>query len=1316
MTEEERMESGRDCTRSAEKVFARHVADLGEGESIDIGSLTQENPDLADELEHIHQHWMAGVRRTLGLESTASGGSGSPYGKDVDPGVSLEAQPEGDVGSSSSLMDRLFEHQPSVSRYRLVGEVARGGMGAILKVWDSDLRRSLAMKVTLGQVTPTPGETPAVDERTLGRFLEEAQVTGQLDHPGIVPVHELGLEADGQVFFTMRLVKGRDLKEIFDLVRQQEEGWTQTRALSVLLKVCEAMAYAHSKGVVHRDLKPANIMVGRFGEVYVMDWGLAKVIGREDRHDLRLDVGETTRSLRTERREERESDPDTPLMTMDGAVVGTPAYMPPEQARGEVDKLDRRSDVYSTGAMLYQLLVGHAPYAVPGMKAGPHAVWRWVLDGSPPSLRELSPDAPEELVAICEKAMQREPGRRYADMMELAEDLRAYLEGRVVAAFESGTIAELRKWIARNRALAVSSAAAAVFAVAGLGITAWVKTRANTDLKEVNADLETALGRALDAEQAAEHRTYTALLKGAQLAWEAGNTPEARRFHAACPEGHRGWEWNYLGLLLDSSITTLSNPENKILSVDWSPRGDLIATGAEDGTVCTWDWETGTLVQVVGSLEEPAEHVRWSQDGRCLGGGIDRGGTLRVWEVGEGLSATVFEGHSHRGVFDLSPDGAHVASMTRFSRETGTALSIASLVGAKQRQSPHVHQLGVDAVAWSPDGLRIATGSANRLHFRYSVEIGKTEGGTHHADDVLRVWDVESTRTQLVLNGIDSNVNALSWSPDSARVAAGYRSGSLGVWDVITGDLIYEVTAHEGSSVTDLAWSADGLRILTGSYDCTIRTWNAADGSPLGVLLGDGHPVHSVDWSPDGSMIVAATSESARIYPASGSGVQYLESLHPTGLASLALAEGGSQLLSSDVEGRMLVRDSVTCEVLSIVIGPTGYIAVDPRGGRLLSGGRGAYPRIWNLADRRVLFTLPVSGQDVECLAWSHDGALIALGGRSGQRGFLSIWNPETGMEVEALDGAWITAIAWGPLGEHVAFVSHSEVGVWHPHPSDPAVRILDDAGGTCIAWSPDASRIAAGSGDSTVRIWDGATGLLLRTLEGHRASVEALAWHPAGDRIVSASEDATLRVWDTQTWECVAVLDGREQRADTVIWSRDGTRIFAGFNGDTLGIWDSDRESALHGSRHSDELERTRLLVEGLTGSLESILSVEETIRTRPDLPVRVSALAGKRVRELARREASAINERVWPLIDPDRNARDTDVVEALELARTAAELDPDNAHIRDTLAWALFANGFHDDAVRESEKALAFALPTQQSEYREYLSRLRAAVEDAR
>src|SRR5262245_6840538 len=379
-----------DSLSPAEELFADWLAHrAGDGSAEDLESLCRDHPKEAAEQRRLWVYW-EGLRSVLEKAGLASGPRSlaekiqERFGSGVDPNVSLDAG-EAAVPPSDALLKRLAEHTLKSSRYKLHGEIARGGMGAILKVWDEDLRRNLAMKVILGKAEPTSeGKTPPVDRHLLARFLEEAQVTGQLDHPGIVPVHELGLDSEGRVYFTMKLVKGRDLKQIFDLVFEEREGWNETRALGVLLKVCEAMAYAHAKGVIHRDLKPANVMVGNFGEVYVMDWGLARVEGREDRHDLRLQVeGTPLTSLNTERREEREELPDSPLFTMDGDVIGTPAYMSPEQARGEIEKLGQRSDVYSIGAMLYHLLARQMPYVPSGARISKRTVLMRVVEGPP---------------------------------------------------------------------------------------------------------------------------------------------------------------------------------------------------------------------------------------------------------------------------------------------------------------------------------------------------------------------------------------------------------------------------------------------------------------------------------------------------------------------------------------------------------------------------------------------------------------------------------------------------------------------------------------------------------------------------------------------------------------------------------------------------------------------------------------------------------------------------------------------------------------------------------------------------------------------
>ncbi|MCU0863591.1 MAG: serine/threonine-protein kinase [Planctomycetes bacterium] len=457
------------------------------------------------------------------------------YGCDLDPRIDLVAGPQpaakpstsppsrppSTTGATGDVLHRLVERSGAASRYRVAGEIARGGMGAILEVFDEDLRRRLAMKVILERGAPAnAGGSTRVEPTTLARFLEEAQVTGQLDHPGIVPVHELGLDGEGRVYFTMRLVHGRDLESIFDLVARGDEGWTVPRALGVLLKVCEAVAYAHEKGVVHRDLKPANVMVGRFGEVYVMDWGLARVRGRsQPARPVAANAGPVrdaaaapvAEPVATDRKDAAASTVGSELHTMDGDVIGTPSYMAPEQARGDTERLDERADVYAVGAMLYRLLAGRAPYTEPGERAPAATLWRRVLAGPPAGLAGLAPEAPGELIAICERAMAREVGERYAGMLPLAEELRAFLEGRVVQAFATGAWATAKKWMQRNRALAAALALAVTALAVGLVASLLFAERARDSARlaesrrlEATASAELAERRRVEAEGSAE--------------------------------------------------------------------------------------------------------------------------------------------------------------------------------------------------------------------------------------------------------------------------------------------------------------------------------------------------------------------------------------------------------------------------------------------------------------------------------------------------------------------------------------------------------------------------------------------------------------------------------------------------------------------------------------------------------------------------------------------------------------------------------------------------------------------------------------------
>ncbi len=436
-------------------------------------------------------------------------------------------------------------------RYTQLGELGRGGMGVVLRVFDTVLRRQLAMKVLLGESLSASD----ADRQELGkRFVNEAMVTGGLEHPGIVPVYDLLTEPTGRISFTMPIIEGADLLEVIRLVKAADAEWTLPRAVGVILKVCEAVAFAHSRGVLHRDLTPANVRIGKFGEVHVIDWGLAKVLGQVDLTAVE-GPAETPQPLCSA----------GSAQTLHGTVLGTPAYMPPEQAEGRLGDITARSDVYAVGALLYHLLAGVAPFTSRHGTLSPERIVRLVCRGGPPSIERLNRRAPPELVAIAERAMSRRPEDRYADMLAMAADLRAYSDGRVVPTYEHGVIATVRKLILRNRIVSLVVAVAMFAIVFNLIEFAVRHFTDKRRLEAHNAELRLARDDAVEAaqraeamrtvaqqhEQQARRGAYVAGIGSADTSLRVGDVAGAKLRLLACAEDLRQWEWSHLQLRAD---------------------------------------------------------------------------------------------------------------------------------------------------------------------------------------------------------------------------------------------------------------------------------------------------------------------------------------------------------------------------------------------------------------------------------------------------------------------------------------------------------------------------------------------------------------------------------------------------------------------------------------------------------------------------------------------------------------------------------------------------------------------------------------------
>jgi serine/threonine-protein kinase len=392
------------------------------------------------------------------------GSASTQHGEDADRTASYA------VGTASYAVGTATSEG---QRFRILRPHARGGLGAVFVALDSELHREVALKQIL--------DAQADDPTSRTRFLLEAEITGGLEHPGIVPIYGLGTYGDGRPFYVMRFIRGDSLKEAIEHFhtdgRMTADPGGRSLELRKLLRrfldVCNAIEYAHSRGVLHRDIKPGNIIVGKHGETLVVDWGLAKARGRADT---------------TESSEERPLVPSSAsgsAETLPGSALGTPAYMSPEQARGDLEALGPRSDVYSLGATLYCLLIGRAP--VEGSDLG--AVLRAVQQGGFPPPRSRDPSLDTALEAVCLKAMAVRPQDRYGSPKALAEDVERRMADEPVSAWREPLARRARRWARRNRTAATAAAVALVAGVLGLAGVLAVQTKAKADLADANAEL-----------------------------------------------------------------------------------------------------------------------------------------------------------------------------------------------------------------------------------------------------------------------------------------------------------------------------------------------------------------------------------------------------------------------------------------------------------------------------------------------------------------------------------------------------------------------------------------------------------------------------------------------------------------------------------------------------------------------------------------------------------------------------------------------------------------------------------------------------------
>ncbi len=1026
--------------------------------------------------------------------------------------------------------------------YELIEEIARGGMGVVYRARQVSVNRQVAIKMILaGQ--------HAGKKEVVQRFRSEAEAAANLDHPNIVPIYEVG-EHEGQHYFSMKLIEGNSLAG----GRKAASGpGDQAWAATQMAKVARAVHHAHQRGVLHRDLKPANVLIDAEGEPYVTDFGLAKRITG--------DVG----------------------LTQSGAIVGTPAYMAPEQARGEKG-LTTAVDVYSLGAVLYELLTGRPPF----QGETPHEIVRHVLDKEPAPLRSVDPTISGELETICLKCLSKEPARRYASASELAEDLERWLRGEPIMARPVGQLERTWRWCRRNPVVAgMAVALNVVLLAAAIGMTSlWMVAEDRREVADANyrdAKAAEALANAhaekLEA-TAAELRKETHRAEVGKFAIELSlvdkeiqddSIDRAVEILKRCNPAMRGWEHSFLQSRCQRKLRILPLDVNKqrVEDIAVSPDGKLLAIAlVEDkfipgtGAVQIHNLETGDISNLkdanlpvldVEFLRDNTLVVRehldnWKFDGNAPEGlkyvphqwikFIDISTCETTWKIPDA------------GPMALSQDGGFLASITTsYSKpkpdchvkvwNTRTHEEVYSREGVPTSDLV-AHLLFPGALALSSDGSLLAVHwtleNADITLFRRdnpAKEFWTIKNGG------VPIFFRPDSKHLVVHSG--ENTSIKNWSLETKKTTPTFEKEEIGIYS--------ELVAQSGDGTILAAVGRDSL----GSQH--IRVWNAKTGEHLlRHSVNRGIDVRSVRLTADGERLVTLVEKGPFKGPfISGSPEIWIWNLADD--AKKVEKRPGQRLeISADGKYHFVTKK----DVLELQVAASGKVkhrwdsstvhfhGFTPDSRSVLLSKRGIEKKkltevvmvLFNIegGGEQTFMKIPVPDLNNVQMPFVHRGI---------------------GRYTLSTDGRYLAYSVLQTAPPQVFEV----VAVWDIRQNKQIFfeKVEIKGEGTFIefepVFSPDGKRIAiALNQKNVIAVWDVASGKRLATLKGHSKGINGLAFTPDGHRIVSTSEDNTLRIWDRRT--------GRQERmigTDTEMWvvavSPDGCRI-ATMERDMSGVW----------------------------------------------------------------------------------------------------------------------------------------------------------------